>query len=147
MDLAELWDADIDRQACKQTMQTQADVQARHARLAQAGLQVLTVPIQAALDAFRDPRVMRQLTTQASTPEGFLAAFGVLTRAAHIIPGLVAVERQALGMSKESVDIDDRREFDSSFANRVANDPVATDLAIALLDRIANPSSAAPHNR
>jgi hypothetical protein len=47
----------------------------------------------------------------------------------------VNVERLALGMTTETVEVGDKRQSDASLADRIVQDPVATDLAIQLLDR------------
>jgi hypothetical protein len=54
---------------------------------------------------------------------------------------VVNAERRALGLSQLEVAFDDRRD-EQSLADRIAGDPEATALALALLDRIAGSHSA-----
>ena len=60
-----------------------------------------------------------------------------IARVASVIPSVVTMERQALGMATVSLEVEEQRDFDVSFADRVVKDEVATQLAIQLLDRVA----------
>ena len=51
------------------------------------------------------------------------------------VPGLVDVERLSLGMNTEVIQLDDRRE--RSIGDRIREDPIALDMAIALEDRMS----------
>jgi hypothetical protein len=135
---AALWDAEIDRQHREKVIQAQLEARERHARLAQAILTVLTVPVKAALEAARDPALVQKMIDAAGQgPAGSYQLLSTIARMAAVMPSVVTMERLALGMTTDSVEVEDKREYDASFANRIAADPLATDLAIALLARIA----------
>jgi uncharacterized small protein (DUF1192 family) len=140
------WDAHCDGARRDRAAQDQADAVARHARLAQDGLRALAIPGQAALDILDDGALLPQLIAQARTdPDRFLALLGTVVQASRAIPGLVTVERLARGLTTKPVDVKDERH---DVANRIAADPEATNLAIALLDRISQqPSDDATHRQ
>ena len=138
VDRAAGWDAEIDRQHREKSLQAQLEARERHARLAQATLTVLTMPVRAALEAAKDPVVIQRLTEHAKAgPSGAIQLLATISRMAQVIPSMVTVERLALGMTTQSVEVEDSRDVDASFADRIAQDPEATSLAIALLDRLA----------
>jgi hypothetical protein len=134
---SEAWDRDVDVKHRTKAEQIQADARERHARLAQGALAALTVPVRATLDAMQQPNMIASLTRQASTDAAsFLAMVTIVARVASSIPALVAVERTALGMGRLPETPPDAVPHDG-VAARIAEDPVATELAIALLDRLA----------
>jgi hypothetical protein len=140
---AELWDAAADKEQRERAAKDQTEARLRHARLAQGALTALTVPVRATIDAITDPAVLQNLVARSRTdPSALLAVIGVVARVANTIPGLVNVERLALGMTTERVEVDERRE--TSLAVRIAEDPAAADLAIALLDRVAGTGPGTP---
>lgn len=132
---AALWDAHRDVEQRDRTAQDRAEALARHAQLAQDALRALAVPVQAALDLLEDGAMVSRLIAQARTPKGFLALLSVVVTASRVIPGLVTVERLARGLTTARVDVKDERR---DMADRIAADPEATNLAIALLDRISS---------
>lgn len=133
----ELYDADLDRQQRERLVKAQMEARERHGRIAQGTLTVISGATRAMLEAYQDPNVVKALSTKAkSGSDGALAVLQVIIRGASAIPSLVSVERMALGLTTESVEIHDKREV-STLASRIAADPEATDLAIRLLDRIA----------
>ncbi len=138
----ELYDAELYRRIRLTFVQAQIEARERHARVAQAALTTLTIPVRALLDTLRDPTVLERLTRQAcASPAGLIALLGVATRCASAIPAIIAVERLSLGMTTDSLDVDDKP--DLSFANRIAADPEAVELAIGLLARVSlEPSQA-----
>jgi hypothetical protein len=110
--------------------------------MANAALQTLTVPSRALLEALQDPNVMPRLVAEArESSRGVFKLLELVTWCGRTIPGLVEVERLALGMSTEVIEIDDKRE--DTIGARIASDPKATDLAIQLLDAIAGTKEAA----
>lgn len=136
---ASVWDADVDRQARDRSSKVQIEARERHARLAQGALTALSVPIRATLDALAQASTMQALVSRIqSSPDELLSAIGVITRAAQAMPGLILQERLALGLTTESVQIDDQRS--ESLSNRIVADSEATDLAIALLHRLSGAS-------
>lgn len=133
---AQAWDAAQDRIARDRIAKDQLDARIRHARMASAALQALTVPSRATLEVLRDPTVMQRLVADArESTRGLLKLIDLVTWAGKTIPGLVAVERLSLGMSTELLEVEDRRA--DTLGQRIAADAQATDLAIALLDRLA----------
>jgi hypothetical protein len=134
---AALWDAEIDRQHREKLVQTQLEARERHARLGQAILTVLSLPVKAALEAARDPAIVQKMIEAAGHgPAGSYQLLAAIARMASVIPSVVTMERQAVGMTTVRVEVEEQREFDVSFADRVVKDPVATELAIQLLDRV-----------
>lgn len=133
---AEVWDARQDKSARERIAKDQLDARVRHARMANASLQALTVPSRAILTALQNPTVMQRLVEESRTStNGLIKLIDLATWAAKAIPGLVAVERLALGMTTEAIEVQDRRE--DALAEKIVGDAVATELAIALLDRLA----------
>jgi hypothetical protein len=136
------WDARNEQLARGQVAKDQVDARVRHARMANAALQTLTVPSRALLEALQDPNVMPRLVAEArESSRGVFKLLELVTWCGRTIPGLVEVERLALGMSTEVIEIDDKRE--DTIGARIASDPKATDLAIQLLDAIAGTKEAA----
>lgn len=134
---AEMYDADLDRQQREKTAKTQQEARERHGRLAQGQMTVNSGLTRSILEAYQDPAVMKALTTKAkASSDGLIVLLQLHVRAASTTPSLVGVERMALGLTSESVEIHDKREV-STIGNRIAADPEATDLALALLDRLA----------
>jgi hypothetical protein len=137
---AELYDQYVDQQVRQKLIRDQTEAKARHARLAQGTLTALTAPVRATLEALADPQVVQQLSARVrSGTDGALAVISLLTRVAQVMPSLMSMERLALGMTTESIEVDEKREL--SFATQIAKDPRATDLAIQLLDRLAGTGS------
>ena len=135
-----LYDGDLERQVRTKFAEAVIAAKERHARIAQAALTALTAPVRAMLDALQDPTTLERLTVQArASSGGVIALLNVCIRCAQAIPAVVAVERLSLGMTTDSIDVDadDRLARDLSFANRIAGDPEAVELAIALLDRVS----------
>ena len=94
------------------------------------------MPGQAALDILDAGAMLPQLIAQAGTdPKELLVLLGVVVTASRAMPSLVTVERQALGLTTLRVDVRDERR---DVANRIAANPEATALAIALLDRLSS---------
>jgi hypothetical protein len=134
------YDADLDRRVRLKFFQAHVEARERHARIAQAALATLTIPVQAMLDAMQDQMALGRLARQArESSDGLLALFGAVVRCASAIPAIVKIERLSLGMATDSVEVDAGNDVarDLSFADRIAGDPEAVELAIALLDRVA----------
>jgi hypothetical protein len=130
----EAWDAEVDRQRRDRFLKTQLDAVERHQRLTAAALNVATVPIRAVLGRLSDPAFLSSVES--------MSAWALLRdslRSAQILPALISAERQALGLSQMEVAINDRR--DHTWADRIAADPKATELAVELLHQLAQPNS------
>lgn len=128
----------VDRETRERLIKLQVEARERHARMAQATLTVLTTPVRAALEAIKDQNVLATLTQHAKTgPHTFHQALMAISRVAQVIPGLVTVERLALGLNTDAVVVDDRVDADAGIADRIASDPEATALAIQLLNKMA----------
>ena len=118
---AALRDADMDRQVRDKLIADQLEARQRHARLAKGTLTVLSYPVRDALEAASDPAQRAKLVSQ-------------VVRVASAIPAVVTMERLALGMTTESVEVEERRDFDIAFDNRILADPEAVELAIRLVN-------------
>lgn len=132
---AERWDREQDRLAQEKISKDQVDARVRHARLAQATLQALSVPARATLESLQSPDTMAKLVAQAqASPRAFLKLVELVSWASKSVPGVVGVERLALGMTTDKVQVEavDRRGME------IPNDPEARDLAMALLARLAD---------
>lgn len=136
---ASLWDQELDRQFRDKVAKDQTEARERHARLAQASLSVMSVPSRAMLEMMRDQETLSKLVEHGKKgPHALMQVLNTVARMAQVIPGLVSVERLALGLTTDSLEIADKRDSDV-IANRIVEDPTATELAVALLDRVANP--------
>ena len=139
------WDSEVDREKREKLITDQVKARQRHARIANEQLTVMSQPALAVMKALEDPEFLTNLVEQAKTGAGsaqkLLAA---VARMSHAIPGVVNVERQALGMPAQSIEIDDKREVELGFAEGIPKDPKSTDLAIALLDRLSHAGESPP---
>jgi hypothetical protein len=134
---ADAWDADVEKQKRSAFLATQVDAAARHARMAQAGLQVVAFPVRCLLDKMSSPAYLASL-------DG-LSAVALLREARaglSLVSDLIASERLSLGMTTGMVEVDDHRE--SRFANAVVANPAAVKHLIACLDEIAGTDDPAP---
>jgi hypothetical protein len=126
----------VDRQARQKMMEAQIAARERHARMAQGTLTVLSTPIRAILETLNDPVVLQNLRQEMKdSAAGAMNLLGLAGRLAATMPSVVAIERLALGMVTDVTPLEDRPEF--VFAQRIPQDPEATELAIRLLDRIS----------
>ena len=106
---------------------------------------MLSLPVKAALEAARDPALVQKMVEAAGRgPAGSYQLLAAIARVASVIPSVVTMERLALGITTDSVEVKEQREFDVSFTDRIVKDPVATELAIQLLDRVAPASPRLP---
>lgn len=129
------YDTAQDRVARERIAKDQTDARVRHARMALANLQVLSVPAWATLEALQNPLVRQRLVDDAkATTPGFYRLLEMVILAARAVPGLIQCERLALNMTTDVVEIEERRVDNVSL--RIAQDPTAVDLAIQLLDRV-----------
>ena len=135
----EAYDQHLERAKRERYKTAQLAAVERHSRLAQAILTSLSAPVRAFLDGIKDPAVLAQLTAKMpNDPGAVLQMLAVIVRAAQVAPGIVAMERMALGLSEDAFEVEEHR--DTGFADAVAKDPEAIQLAIRLLDRIAGTS-------
>lgn len=141
---ASLWDAELDRQLREKLAADQLEARQRHARASQATLSALLVPVRGMLSGIqKHPEMITKLEDHmAIGPGATLQGLAAVIRAAQVIPGIINAERLALGLTTESVEIEDKRDVDV-VAQRIVEDPDATRMAIALLDRTANPREGA----
>lgn len=136
--------ADLERQRREKFLKAQHDAIERHARTCQAAVTVATVPVRAVLDRLTDPKFRVEM--QSATA---LTLLRESWRAGTILPGLIAAERQALGLSVTEIVVEDRREQERSWADRIAANPRLVDLATEMLDEMVRmdagePAPAAP---
>ncbi len=144
---AEAWDKHVDREQRDQFAKEQQDALSRHRRSFKALQNVALVPSRAILDALANPQSLARLRAKAEgSVEGFTSVMLLAQKLATLMPALVIGERLALGLAGQVVDVEVEERRDLSFANAVAADPRAVDLAIALLDQLARtaPGEAVP---
>lgn len=134
---AALWDAEIDRQHREKVVQQQLEARERHARLAQATLTMMSMPVKAGLEASRDPAFMKNMIDAAQQAGGARELLMLIARMAHEMPIVVTMERLALGLTTESVEVEDKRDYDVAFTDRIVADPRSVELAIQLFSRVA----------
>ena len=139
VDRAAAWEAEMDRQVRAKLIVAQTEARERHARLAQAMLTVLSLPVKAALEAARDPEFVPRLTASAlASPSGANALVAQVAKISTVVPAVVTMERLALGLTTDAISVEERDD-PINFADRIASDPAATELAIQLLDQLARP--------
>jgi hypothetical protein len=131
---ASIHDREIERRHREQAVLTELEVRERHGRLAQATLTVLSAPVLALLQAFRDPEAMERLVSRARA--GDVSQFLIVARVAQVMPKMMMMERLALGIT-DTIEVPQLSSSDS-VAARIASDPEATSLAIALLNCVAS---------
>ena len=138
------WDRQIDAEDRQKLLDARKAAIERHLRTIQAAIQVVVLPIRIVLEIVATPDGMERL--RALGEKNLLG----LVREAHNglrnLPALVESERLALGIiDVERVEIALEREvIVDDFAHKLAADPHAVDLAIALLDRIAGGDAELP---
>lgn len=139
------WDAEQDRQAREKIAADQRDARIRHARMANAALQSLSVPSRALLEILQDPTVMPRLIAEAKeSTRGVLKLVELVTWCGRVIPGLIQTERLSLGMSSDVIELVEEKR-DDTIARRIIADEGATELAIRLLDSIAGTTEQEQH--
>lgn len=137
---AAFFDADLDRQKRAALHEEQVEAARRHARVLQAALSTLTVPVRIALETAATPAGLETLRTAArADAAGLRAAIAEARLSAASVPALVQAERLTLGMSTDHHEISDVPALDP-VAARIVTDPMAMDLAMQLLDLIARPT-------
>lgn len=130
------WEREVDRAAREKVLKDQTDARVRHARMAQATMSALTVPSRAVLEALQDPAVMANMIGLAKkNTKAFVKLIDLVSWSARGLPGLVTVERLALGLSTEQVEIDDVRADETGL--NIPQDPESMDLALELLSRLS----------
>lgn len=143
---AQAWDLEVDRQARKALIASQAALKVRHAEAAQAALSVLTVPTTIAMAALQlqDGKILKDLITKAGGGTGaFMSMLRDASRMAAILPSVMAAERMAVGLTSESIGVVEEVQ-DHGLANRITDDPEATKLAVQLLHRLADTRESPP---
>jgi hypothetical protein len=111
----------------------------RHARVLQAGISAVTIPLRIAIEAAASPTGLEKLRTAAlASAAGLRVAVSEARLSAATLPALVAAERLVLGMATEHHQLTESPTFDP-IAARIATDPAAMDAAIRLLNLVATP--------
>ena len=133
-------DRHLDRQKLAALETEQVEAGRRHARVLQAAISALTIPVRiGAGDGFDDERAGDVAACgagdrpRAARGGGRSALLGGVT-----LPALVQAERLTLGMTTEHYEFSETPKVDV-VAQRILMDPAAMDLAIELLDRVARP--------
>jgi hypothetical protein len=135
---AAMFDDDLDKQARARFAEEVLAAKARHQRTIQAAMSVVVGPIRMMLDTLQDGAVLQRETQAARTSSaGFAALFDRMIRSVQVLPAVIASERLVLGLSTAALDVEPKDSFRDKYAALVAADPIACDLAIQLLDRVA----------
>ncbi len=133
------FDDDVERQHRSKVVKQQLEARERHARLASATLSAMSIPVRAFLQANVSPVMHDELV--AHVTDGGVGAklqlLATIARVAQSMPMMVNVERLALGLTTQSIEVDNKRDEHDLLANQIAADPEATSLAVALLARVA----------
>jgi len=130
---AELRDRDIERQTREKAAKELVDCRIRQLRLIQAQMQSASVTARIVLEAVADPTQLPKLVAEArGSSRILLDHLDRASRNAHATVSLVECERLILGLSTQSIELDDKRT--QSIGDRVPEDPRRVELAIALLD-------------
>ena len=130
------FDREKDRQAREKLVKDQLEARARHARIANATMAALSVPSRVVLEALQDPQVMKRLLEQAQkSTKAFVKLVDLVSWASRSIPGLVTVERLALGLSTEQIAVEEAQADPTG--RTIANDPATAALALELLGRLS----------
>lgn len=141
---AEAHDAELERQIREKLIADQIAARKRHAVQAADMLATFEVPVKALLKALTESTTLvTQLTEAMKDPAAAMQALGAITRIAAVLPGVVNVERIALGLAEDAIDVEASREPDP-MAAKIVSDPEATALAIQLLGRIAGVPASPP---
>ena len=130
------WDREVDRKAREKHLAEQLEARTRHKKLAEMSLGALSIPVRASLMILQDPAVLERMVQEGSlSTSAFLKIIDMVTWATKNMPGLIEAERLSLGMSTESVEIGPKPE---QTGLEIAKDAQSTELAIALVSRLAN---------
>lgn len=137
------WDREVNRRAHEKLLTAQVEARERHVRLAQAMIGVLTLPVKAAMKAAEDPKLVARLVKSARASQaGAESLWNQVAKLSGIVPSVVEMERLALGLSTESVNVGigpaPREDAAFAFADRIAASPAATELAVHLLDHLSH---------
>jgi hypothetical protein len=141
---AEAWDREQHRLIRVKLSKDQVEAAARQARLAFANLQSLSIASRVILEAIQqDPTLLTRMVQQAqSSPLAALKYLEMAGTAARAMPGVVAVERLALGMNTELIEIEDKRA--GSIGDSIATTERGTELAIALVAELDRTGEGGP---
>ncbi len=130
------WDRELDRRAREKLATDQIEARARHQQLAKMALTALGVPVRATLMALQNPEVMNRLVHDASaSTAGLMKVLDMVTWATKNMPGLVDVERMALGMETEKLEMTVKPE---KTGMEIAADPAAVDIMAKFISHMAN---------
>ena len=116
---------------------------ARHVRMAQAGLQGVTVPARVLLEVLKDPEVLQRYIDDAkASTRGLERLISLVQSSAHPTAAFVEVERLGLGLTTDAIAIEDRRQ--PTFGDLTPANAEATALMIRALDLVAGTGPGTP---
>jgi hypothetical protein len=130
------FDADVDRRAVAEHQNILIETKARHARTAQAAVASLSGLTGLIVERLQDQDFVRKLQERADTVDGFLEMLALQMRASFALPGLVNMERLALGLTMATIEVD-KRDLTAA-AKKITSNPELIDLAIRLVHGIAH---------
>lgn len=124
------WDRHQDKELRDSNAKELREVLQRHAKVSQATLTALSVPTRAILEVLQKTSALESLVALAQdNPRELLKLIGYATRAAQSMPGVVTVERLALGLNSEQVGVQEVETVDVLEARRKV---------LMLLERVAS---------
>ena len=135
---AALFDRHLESQRRTALEAEQVEAGKRHARVLQAATSSLMVSVRLALELAASQDGLSKLRAAATDAVGLRGVLADARMAAAHLPALVTAERLTLGMSTERQELIEPLGPDP-IAARIVTDPTAMDLALRLLDTIAQP--------
>ena len=133
------YDAAIEREKLDAFKAEQVEAARRHARVLQAAISAVSVPLRIALEVSTPEGLLALKTAASASTSGLRAALDAARLSAAAIPALVQAERLTMGMTTERLEVDTPTV--DVIAQRIVADPKATELAVELLDRVSKQAS------
>lgn len=134
---AAAYDASIEKQKRAALLDEQLEASRRHARVLQAAISTVTVPVRIALETASTPAGLDALRTSArASASGLRTALAEARLSAVHLPQLIVAERLVLGLTTESHELREGP-FIDNIADRITSSPAATSAAVELVNQIA----------
>src|SRR5262245_20317344 len=142
VDRVSAFDSHLERQKRAALEAEQVEAGRRHARVLQAAISTVTLPLRVALEVAATPTGMETLTNAArANLSGLRLAIAEARLAAAHLPQLVQAERLVLGMTTDAHEVREAPPLYDPVAALIVRDPAAMELALELLNRAAKPIS------
>jgi phosphoribosylcarboxyaminoimidazole (NCAIR) mutase len=135
------YDRHLEQKRRTALLDEQAEAAKRHARVLQAAISTVTLPVRIALETAATPGGLEKLRAAANaSASGLRTAIAEARLSAAHLPALVASERLVLGMSTDYLEVGEKPLFDA-VAERIVRDPKAVSIAVQLVDQLARPAA------